>query len=302
MGQAKQRKAIDPCYGKISNKMRGLIISPPIEVTQNSIHVKSTKFDDQELRTSLLYWDRLLYPQNGIFKTQSSAEEDFLVASGIMYKPLYQIHSGTGGDIFLKAQTAALLDLQKKEPGVWSLNGGENSLVIQDSGTPYKHNGITLQLINAIPVPSITSSLDDIIKFRQKRRSELLAFRSYFEEIAKTIENSPDSEDELRNALKRIDESCRDLLTVTREYQLPVKLSNVSASFNLDIPKAFKAAAETWGASGLLELELTAKAISSFGAAVSSQFKFSSDISLIPMKKSRSPYRYIYHVQRDLME
>ncbi|WP_448176906.1 DUF6236 family protein [Pseudomonas putida] len=292
---------MDPNDGLVSHKVRGLIIGPPIEVTNNKIHVKNNKLDDQDLRTSLLYWDRLLYPQNGLFAIPSSAEEDFLVASGIMSKPRYPAHGAGGGDVFIKAQTEALLDMQNKEPGAWSLNGGANSLLILD-GMPHDNNGITFQLLNAIPVPTTTCSLDDIIKFRQKRRPELLAFRSYFEDIAKTIENSPERENELREALKKVDESCRDLITVTREYQLPVSLSNVSASFNLDIPKAFVAASKTWGASEMLELGLTAKAISAFGAAVTSQFKLSSDISFKSMKKSRSPYRYIYHVQRDLKE
>lgn len=297
MGQAKIRKHTDPNYGKPST-MRGLIISPPIEMTSTHLTINTDVLDEQDLRTSLLYWDRLLYPQNPIFRLGTNQDEEFLITCGILKKPLYNVKSG-GTDIFLKAQTMALLDMQKKEPGVWSLNSNKNTILV-NSGLATKNSGLLLQLLNAVPVPSHDIPLAEILEFKQRRRDELLAFRAHFEAMANSIQNSSDSEQALQSRLEEIDKSCSDLVRTTREWQYPIKLASVNASFNFDLPKAFTTAVSTWVASGQIELGLTSRAVASGAAAISSQFKVSRDISFRPFTTSPSPYRYAYSIERDL--
>lgn len=299
MGQAKFRKANDPSYGKPTSRIRGLIISPPIELSKDELFVKNSGLDVQDLRISLLYWDRLLNPQNQPIGFGPSPDEEFLISSGILSRPTYKTSSESTGEIVLEAQTNALLDMQNKEPGVWSLNHSENSIIVKGN-LPTSDKGVTIQLLNALPIPSAEVPLAEILEFKQKRRSELLAFRLHFEGMASVIEQSPDSEEALRLAIKEIDKSCSDLVRTTREWQFPVKLSNVSASFNLDLGKAFTSAVDAWKSADLLSLGLTEKAIISGSVAVSSQFKISRDISLQPFRKTASPYRYIYSAQKYL--
>lgn len=42
---------------------RGLVISNPMAVTNNGLHIKNTNLDRQELRANLLFWDALDFPR-----------------------------------------------------------------------------------------------------------------------------------------------------------------------------------------------------------------------------------------------
>ncbi|MBA1218888.1 DUF6236 family protein [Pseudomonas fulva] len=298
MGQAKQRKLNDPNYGKPS-KMRGLIISNPVELRGSTL-IPSGGIDRQDLRSSLMYWDRLALPQNNIIGFSDNPDIDFLESSGILHKPEFIMPSPVKVETVLPdVQLLALEELEKTEKGVWSISSGRNS-VISDRLT--QNNGTMLQLLNAVPVPGDEVPLYEILTFKAKRRDELLRFREHFEFLSNRITTAPDSMDELKRTLEEVDSACSDLIKCTREWQYPVKLANTHASVNLDITKAASAATAVYK---LLEktplsLSTTASSIAAAGAALLSQFKLGGDFSFQGIKRPSSPYKYAYLVQRDL--
>ena len=70
MGEAKLRKQTDPNFGQVPKNglsYRGLVVSPPIEIEGNRLFAKSSNLDAQELRFSLLFWDRLVWPSSRVW-------------------------------------------------------------------------------------------------------------------------------------------------------------------------------------------------------------------------------------------
>jgi hypothetical protein len=49
---------------------------------------------------------------------------------------------------------------------------------------------LSIDLFNALPVPAPTTPVDVLLEFREKRRSELLAFRHYFDDLTEGILHS----------------------------------------------------------------------------------------------------------------
>ncbi|MDH1629273.1 DUF6236 family protein [Pseudomonas mosselii] len=298
MGEAKQRKLRDPNYGKPS-KMRGLVISCPL-ILDGSTIVEARPLDMQDLRSSLMYWDRLCLPTNNIVGFDVSNEEKYLKDVGILYDSRFEL---TGNiimeEMFSNIQAHTLLEYEKQEPGAWSISGGANSIT---SIKKPKENGVLLQLLNCVPVPSENVPLAEILEFKAKRRDELLRFREHFETLTAQISNAPDHITELQKTISEVDTACADLIKTTREWQFPAKLTNAHASLNLDISKAVGSAAAAYDllAKTPLALSATGSAIAAGGAAILSQFKVGGDFSLQKLKRPTSPYKYAYFIQRDL--
>ena len=63
--------------------MRGLIISNPmqIDIVNHSLSGKGG-LDPSELRFSLLYWDKLVYPSNNLISFGGGDNEEFLISVG----------------------------------------------------------------------------------------------------------------------------------------------------------------------------------------------------------------------------
>jgi hypothetical protein len=69
---------------------RGLVISCPIEISGSGMTVKSTALDPQELRFSLLFWDKLDFPTNNFVGMGVDAEAQFLQSEGLS-KPNHDV-------------------------------------------------------------------------------------------------------------------------------------------------------------------------------------------------------------------
>lgn len=297
MGESKQRKQTDPNYGKFSSKLRGLVINLPIQINGNAIHVKQANLDLQELRSSLLYWDRLAFPKTNLIYTKDNADEAYLESCGILRRKNISLE-GDGSDILISAQALTLQQLESETPGMWSLGGGENSLLVMGNMAT-QDNGSLLQLFNALPVPKEDTPLAEILEFKRKRRPELLALREYIEQLSKEISSSADSVDSLNEKLRLLDEACSDLLKTTREYQLPFYLSNLNVSLNFDY-KNLALATSTWATTELLGLNLTSKTLATIAATAGSMISLKSDIKFRSINRPTSPFKYAYHAQRDL--
>lgn len=65
-------EASDPNFGK-----RGLVVSAPFEVQGTTLRVRSSNLDPQELRSSVLLWDRLVWPSSRAIHLASGPDESF---------------------------------------------------------------------------------------------------------------------------------------------------------------------------------------------------------------------------------
>lgn len=299
MGESKHRKATDPNYGKPKPELRGLIISPPIEIDGGRMYVESTELDSQELRSSLLYWDRLSVPASNIIYVHAGADAEYLQNCGILERRSYSFHGvNNGSDSLIEAQLLDFETRESEQPGVWSLGGGKNSVLIKGKSI-IEEQGSALSLYNALPVPRENTPLAEILEFKHKRAPELYAVREHIDQLCKEISASNDSAAMLSEKLRHMDLACSDLVRTTKEFQLPFYISSLSASINLDYKTAMTATT-VWGASQAFGLNTTTAAIASTALTALSFISLKADVKFQSIKRPASPFKYAYYVERDL--
>ena len=303
MGQAKYRKIHDPLYGRVPQTIndRGLIVSSPMSLNldNGSMHLGGG-LDPMELRFSLLYWDKLMFPASPTIYIDGGDDCNFLTQVGVMTRPVYGIGSGIGANILWSTFVNAFVDCESKEPGVWSLSQGEKSLYLQNSANMFtSNNGISVNLIRAIPTPKADVPLAEILEFKEKRREELMIFRAHIDKITKLIQESNDRMDEFNKTIKDIDSSCADLLKVGREWQYPIHISDFKASINLN---GFKTATAVGGGWKLGEpYGLTAAGAVAAIAGGISVLDINADMGLRSIRRPSSPYRYVLKAHQELV-
>lgn len=297
MGEAKVRKETDPNFGRVpkSANFRGLVVSPPIEIVGNSLFAKSSNLDPQELRFALLFWDRLVWPASSAIHFASGADEVFLESAGILARPEYTFYGDAARGI-AQGQVQAYQDLERAEPGVWSLAQGANSLLWKE-GLADEGKGASVELHRAIPVPTQDVPLAEILEFRERRRDELLLLRYYLESFVSGIEQSVDKPLALKKRVLELDQACSNLLSVGKEWQFPIYLSNLKASFNLNPTKLLSAyGGWEFGKS----YGLTAATAVAVVAGAASTLDIKADFGIRSIRRPTSPYRYAFRIMEEL--
>ena len=297
MGEAKRRKLTDPNCGKIPKNIleRGIVISPPIICDDQGLQIKSSALDEFELRFSLLYWDKLVWPSSNAIHMTSNDDAKFLEREGILTRPNYNFN-GTLGNIIAATQIKAFRDLEANEPGQWTMAMGENSLQI--SMTDFQENeGALIELHRAIPIPAHDVSFHDILEFKERRKPELFALRHHMDQLLAEIYNSTDKQALLEKKIEEIDIACTDLLKVGGEWQFPVYVSNLKASFSINSRTLSHGAIGGWLLGG--PLGLPAATAASVGAALST-IEIKGDFGFRSIRRPPSPYRYTFKTHEEL--
>lgn len=214
----------------------------------------------------------------------------------ILERPEYT-YSGDGAQGILKGQFQAFKDREQAEPGVWALSQGENSLLWKD-GLADQETGAFVELHRAIPIPTKDVPLAEILEFKSRRNDELLILRQYLESFVSVIEGSADKPLTLQKRIAEIDQACADLLTVGKEWQFPVYLSNFKASFSLS-PMKFLPASECGWKMGE-PYGLTAAAAVATVAGAASTLEIKGDYGLRSIRRPASPFRYTFLAHEEL--
>lgn len=279
--------------------MNGLILSCPITINGNHLKITRSSIAPQELRFALLFWDRLSWPLLHGLQIHGGQDECYLKDAGILDRPIYNIL----GDQIQAIQLAQIEHFKvsnNKNPGMWAMGLGENSILTGEH-VDKDSNGTLISLLNAIPIPTTDVPLAEILEFRQRRRAELLSFRSHVQLMLSEITGSNDSEQELLLKIKLLDKACSDLINTTKEWQFPVHLSDFKASLNFDIKKILGAGYTAFKAGNEFNLGTTTSAIMGVGAGVAGLLNISADIKFRPASLDASPYKYAYHIQNDFL-
>ena len=274
---------------------RGLVVSCPITISKYGSHLKTTWLEPQELRFSLLFWDKLDFPQNNAFRIVSGANEEFLQKAGVLSRTDVEISASHSSDqlgqIVASAHTAAFRLLDEKQPGVWSIATGENSLSFPDRELE-QDRGVLVSLYRCIPVPDQEVPLQDILEFRTKRHDELVALRHHLESVYNRIVSSGDRELAINTELEQLQSAIADQIRVTRETGFKLRLVDFSANLNL-VPSAVA----VLGALSLGASLSTAVGAGFAAAAISS--KLGPSLSW-QKKNTNTPIRYLSSFHKDL--
>jgi len=295
MGESKRRKASDPNYGQ---PKRGLVISAPLEIQGTSLRMKSPNLDPQELRFALLFWDRLAWPSSRMLHLPSGPDEQFLETAGVLVRPSVTF-MGDMAQGMAMTQIAAFKQFDQNEPGMWALAQGENSFLLRD-GDLEVDKGAFIELYRAVPVPDRDMPLNDILEFKQKRRDELLLLRNEIDNIFFELNTANSGAAELANHVATIDAACADAIRVSKEWQFPVRLSNIKASIELRPFATLAGAIAGYTAAGALSLPITSSILAGAASATAPALKIASDFGWRGLRPRQGPYRYVSQFHDEL--
>lgn len=105
-----------------------------------------------------------------------------------------------------------------------------------------KINAYNLLLDRVLPVPSQDVSVKKILKYKQKRRNELLALRTYLNEIQKEINNAENEEhlkEILINSKETIEKGIGDVAKSLKSGRINTMVSSLNSLLKLENPKLF---------------------------------------------------------------
>ncbi|MBP0483979.1 DUF6236 family protein [Sagittula salina] len=274
MGEAKHRKAIDPYYGKKPKYGRGILLSPPMVYDGKKVVLQSSSIDPGELRRSALFWDRLVWPDSAIISTGSNIDEEFLKAEGLLTRPRptrYNQEAGLGGalsltrlvsasditvesrqvGLFVQQHVEEFLDLERAEPGQWTMAQGEGSLVMENEKF-VKGRGQLVKLSRAIPLPDPGYPLQDLLEFKEKRQSEIIGLTHELDKFFSQVASAKDGDFELARLLRVVDRQCCDMIKVAKESKRRFRLGDLSFSLSLDSFESAVKRVAAWEAAGIV--------------------------------------------------
>lgn len=255
-----------------SESSRGLIISNQISINTNKrqVFIKSLDFNPLELRFAALYWDRLIYPQSTALELGIDGEAELLLEEGILSKRTYKSRKADPAEALLDAYLNTLEEQERLEPGCWSLSNAAQSLTAGNyppSLCPNPQGGISVRLLGAIPIPSESTPLDQVLDFKQKYKDDLLQLRNHIDDISRTISLTPDNFSAIQRAQANIDKSCSCIIKAFKgknESFLPIDLSvnmNISTialnainAYQLTLPLGYLHATAAAIASGFFSM------------------------------------------------
>lgn len=293
LGEAKRRKDSDPYYGKIPKSGKGLIISPPMEIDGTRIFIRNSELDPIELRRSILFWDRLVWPQNNGLHFANSIEADFLEAANILERPEYRLNGDVATGI-AESFLHSYFEKERREPGQWSLSTGDNSLVLKSQNIS-TGRGASVDLFRSIPIPEHDVPLEEILRFKDQRLSEVRCLVVAIDEFYSSWTSAEDKAHQLDLAKRKIEQACIDMVKVAKEDQNKFRLSNWKVGFGLNALGILGAAeiggkiGQNFGFEGLGQI---------LGGAASTM-SLSNDIGFKNQRDSSSPFKFAASLELD---
>lgn len=212
--------------------MRGLVVSPPIQIVGDGVFIESTTLDPQEVRSNLLFWDKLDYPTARIIHINLGLDEQFLESSGVLQRTAVAVPNGSIGNILRAAHVEGFRQLDEDQPGQWSIATGERSLSFASHDIE-EGRGALVKLYNAVPVPDQEVALADILEFREKRRSELLALRHHLEAVYQRVIVAGDGPLAWNTEVEQLQKAISDHMKSSKEAPFKFRLADIGAGLNL---------------------------------------------------------------------
>jgi len=269
------------------------VISPPVEHSAGQLLIKTSELDPQELRFSLLFWDKLDYPSNNLIGMPAGRDAEFLEAAGILTRTHVTIRGGGDmADLYRQAHIDAFTRLDSAEPGTWSIATGERSISFLDNELAVGR-GALVTIHRAIPVPDKAVHLQELLDFKAKRQSELLALRHHLEAIYQRVASASDDQLALNSAIEALDCAVTDYIKSTRGLGMTMRLASLEASINIGaLGAGVVAYAKGLSASDAILMGLVAGA----GSLIAIKGGF----GLSRARSAETPFRYVSSYHKDL--
>jgi hypothetical protein len=156
-----------------------------------------------------------------------------LIDTGVLKRTRVPVAgSGSLEDGFRLAHIHAFTELDRREPGMWSLATGERSISFLDSELQ-QGRGALVRLHRAIPVPDKDVHLQDILEFKQSRQPELLKLRHHLEAIYNRVISAVDGSLALHSETEALNVALSEYIGSTRGFRITWRLASMEASVNV---------------------------------------------------------------------
>lgn len=278
--------------------MRGIVISPEVELIGDfGATVKSSNIDPINLRQYLLYWDKADFPLSTAIYFEDSPETMYLKEVGFLQRSVINLQfSGNFAEIFLKGQTEAFRENNMLQPGCWSIAQPNRKLILDAKSSILKET-LEVDLYRCLPVPTLNVSLEDILKFKEQRKDELLEFRELVDNLYLETINSGDVE---RARIKNIELLQRKIVELDRVMN-ESKISRFLGSIKIEIDFT-QALKNTLGAIITGKAFGFPLAISGAIGFTSSFIKLNSEFTLAPkeLPADLKDFAYLYYAHKEL--
>ncbi len=252
--------------------------------------------DPADLRRWLLYWDKMDMPETENYRFHPSPEMEFLMSIGIMERtvlpPLYA-ESMDEADAVI--QFAALERRERMQPGSWAL--AQPSKFIVAPRNAISNRSIEIELYNALPSATKDTPLEDILRFKEKRQSELLALRIEMVRLYQEISSSGDPARAMLACKTRVDAAISDWNQVFSETF--VKRLMASCKIEYMLASSFAGVAVGMTAATYFDLPLTTGGL--VGGFVSGiKFSPGSLKRAQKIKDDSKPFAYLHGIATEL--
>ncbi|WP_162685526.1 DUF6236 family protein [Roseovarius amoyensis] len=321
MGEAKRRKASDPYFGMRPKNGRGILLSAPIVYDGKVILAKSSSVDPAELRRATLFWDRLVWPDSKIISLGSNDDEKLLEAEGLLTRPRPIRHNDAAGignmqavirltesyDITIEIEQAKhfvqqhvdeFIDLERDEPGQWTLSQGDDSFVMKNDNF-IAGRGQLVTLVRSIPLPGPDYPLHDLLEFKQKRSDEIVALTHELDKFFSQIANAKDTHFEMSRLLRVVDKQCSDMIKVAKESKRKFYVGDLSFSLSLDSIESAKNRIVVWEAAGWAVTGLPL--VGGILGGATSLVSFSRGIGAKKLITRNSPFKVVSSLHKELV-
>lgn len=221
---------------------RGIVISPDFHFLPNgNTYIETSAINPDELRKYLLYWDKIEVPLTTMALFGVGNDIDYLSEVGVLSRTPFSTSGikmfrfGNCSKMTLPKEVGIELllghehifqEMSKKEPGAWSKAQMSASFV---SKNEINREVVEFNLYNAVPVPSDATPLSDILEFKEAHRDELIAFRTYLDELYQKIIASVDIPRAKSTELQRLECAIKDVSRVLNESNVRVALRSMKS-------------------------------------------------------------------------
>lgn len=225
MGEAKNRGTFEERKTQASKSILRGVVTTPGQLSIKDDSYKIVKhIRDEDLLYYALYWDKIIMP-SGMVRLESDLIDELIRAHilsrpntySIAPHPSYMTEKGFSA---AKHELYAYGEIAKKKVN----EKLENWMISHIDGDPIydplhceKENSLRLRVTEILPFPVLSGnfSIDDLLNFKHRRSSELLALHESMDNLIKNLHNEPIQaiqETELKRFSNAIDELDRTLL------------------------------------------------------------------------------------------
>lgn len=196
----------------------------------------------EEIRYYLMYWDKVVIPDNNLIHIGFPEEEE-LIECGAIWRPRVQFFGRFNGAQAMLDSQAKIAELVMKDKSTdWVIHQiGQETSVLENFS--HDRNVLRVDISNILPSPHESVAIIDILEFKERRKAELEALHENLDDIYFEILNSPDNDLAAKKCISRFEESLNDLGKVSKEKFRVIQKYDLTAELNLNGKDMVNAAA-----------------------------------------------------------